>query len=243
MLPGWPAPLGDDLARVFTEPLLNCPTAVQPMTEGTRPPPAHLRLRQPAPAVWSMPWTCRQSPGCSGSGSSRLLHLPKPLQRPLLACSAGRRDPVKTPGSIVNPAPGLPTTGDCRRGRAGRAGGTSVSGAHGWWRGDLNRTAGQRRSLEWGRIPAIACHAPCSADTPVTSRCAFTERMLADARRGAVVQAGGEPVPKTALLSAGAAPSAATAGSGDRRHPGLRARAGEAHTKPHQAFLCWLQNL
>jgi len=32
------APLGDDLARVFTEPLLNCPTAVQLMTEGTRPP-------------------------------------------------------------------------------------------------------------------------------------------------------------------------------------------------------------
>ena len=38
MLPGWPAPLGDDLARVFTEPLLNCPTAVQLMTEGHETP-------------------------------------------------------------------------------------------------------------------------------------------------------------------------------------------------------------
>ena len=190
-----------------------------------------------------MPWTCRQSPGCSGSGSSRLLRLPKPLQRPLLACSAGRRDPVKTPGEHCHTAPGLPATGDCRRGRAGRAGGTSVSGAPGWWRGDLNRTAGSGGAWSGGEFRLSLAMPPVRADTPVTSRCAFTERMLADARRGAVVQAGGEPVPKTALLSAGAAPSAATAGSGDRRHPGLRARAGEAHTKPHQAFLCWLQNL
>src|SRR5262249_2385479 len=125
----------------------------------------------------------------------------------------------------------------------------------GWWRGDLNRTAGSGGAWSGGEFRLSLAMPPVRADTPVTSRCAFTERMLADARRGAVVQAGGEPVPKTALLSAGAAPAAATAGSGggarcaapagggDRRHPGLGARAGEAHTKPHQAFLCWLQNL